>query len=152
MFKGKTRHLASVKAGESVAKMKLQELLAKERVGPLRRPYHAISQWLRVRSIQTKPSGSMGVNGAVSGLLGENFVLAKTVFSDRRDAAHAVGSALILREKHRPGGRAVVLCYPEDGPAEVIDLARRLGVEFMTPEEFVASVKGDGEAGAAVLA
>lgn len=40
--------------------------------------------------------------------------------------------------------RMVVLCYPEDGPAKMLDLYRAEGFEFLTPEELEASLKAGG--------
>jgi hypothetical protein len=48
----------------------------------------------------------------------------------------------LLRLHSDPSSRAVVVCYPLDGPPVLLDLARQLGVEFLTPEELVASLKG----------
>jgi hypothetical protein len=63
----------------------------------------------------------------------------------KRDASAtlAIGRVLSLREYDNPTHRAVVVCYPEDGPEEILDLGRRLGIEFLTPEQLVASIKGD---------
>jgi hypothetical protein len=63
----------------------------------------------------------------------------------------AIGRLYALREiLEKPGDRLVMVCvcYPDDGPEALVEVARRLGVELLTPEELVASIKGD-EAGEA---
>jgi hypothetical protein len=52
----------------------------------------------------------------------------------------AVGSILLSRQKLDPKARAVIVCYPEDILPTMLDLGRQLGIEFLTPEEFVASL------------
>jgi transposase-like protein len=41
--------------------------------------------------------------------------------------------------------RRIVACYTEDYPAALLDLARKDGIEFLTPEELVASLKTEAE-------
>lgn len=76
--------------------------------------------------------------------------------SDAANVFSAVGMILISRLRSAPDKRAVVLCYPKDAAKTTLDLiesARQLGIEFLTPEEFVASIKTDDDgAGSAVLA
>ncbi len=58
----------------------------------------------------------------------------------------AIGRVYALREiVGRPDDTPVIVCvcYPDDGPEELVEVARRLGVELQTPEELVASIKGD---------
>lgn len=50
----------------------------------------------------------------------------------------AWGHIRAFRLKEKPSCRAVVICYPPDELRQLIDLARRDGVEFLTPEEVVA--------------
>jgi hypothetical protein len=61
----------------------------------------------------------------------------------------AIGRLYALREIHqRLGDRLVMVCvcYPDDGPDALVEVARRLGVELLTPEELIVSIKGE-EAG-----
>lgn len=68
-----------------------------------------------------------------------NATLTWESFRDKGKAVAAAGRALWLRE-HTGLARAVVLCPVEDGPAEVLDVFRKLGVEWMTIEDFAASL------------
>ena len=52
----------------------------------------------------------------------------------------AVGRAEANRQKCRQLTRSVVLCYREDGPKEAIELFEEAGIEFMTPDELIASL------------
>jgi hypothetical protein len=67
--------------------------------------------------------------------------------TDRPDDVRIAGSlALWNRAKGCPDGRAIVVCY--DPPTcEALDIARdKLGIEFLTPEELVESLKADQQA------
>jgi hypothetical protein len=58
----------------------------------------------------------------------------------------AIGRLYALRHiLQEPDQRLVMVCvcYPEDGRETLVQVARDLGVELLTPEEFVASVKGE---------
>lgn len=65
------------------------------------------------------------------------------------DGIHGVvGSLLLFRQLVAPGdggARLVVVCCPEEGPPEIMGLASQIGIEFLTPEELVASIKGDDD-------
>lgn len=98
-------------------------------------------------------SSGFNSNCRLTGLLGDGLVATIADLRIDGESIASIGRALLLREHHCPTGRAVVVCCPDDGYQDVLDLGRRLGVEFLTPDEFIASVKGDGEgeAGAAVV-
>lgn len=53
----------------------------------------------------------------------------------------AVGR-IMLADEMRPSKRSLVLCYPDDGPAETMALATKLGIEFISPEDLIAEIKG----------
>lgn len=59
------------------------------------------------------------------------------------DAITSAVGRLIAARRYRGNlsARMVVLCYPEDGPAKVLDLYRAEGFEFLTPEELAESLK-----------
>jgi hypothetical protein len=79
----------------------------------------------------------------ISGCYGYNLIYVTVVFQDKRDIPAAIGSLRLLRLKmNMPDARLVVLCYPEDGPQDLIELARQDGIEFFTPEGLVANLKG----------
>jgi hypothetical protein len=87
-----------------------------------------------------------GGNSSKSGLFGHyghGLIYVVTEFQDKRDLPAAIGTLRLLRIKmNMPDARLVVLCYPEDGPQDLIELARQDGIEFFTPEGLVANLKG----------
>lgn len=57
------------------------------------------------------------------------------------DYSSIVGNILLSRVFREPDARAVIVCYPEDANHSILDLGRKLGIEFLTPDELVASIK-----------
>lgn len=86
----------------------------------------------------------------ISVRIAKNAIFASCDISQSDRFILAVGSVLLARQRHIIANRAVVICYAEDGDPDLLNLARQLGIEFMAPEEFVASVNGDDGAGSAV--
>jgi hypothetical protein len=81
--------------------------------------------------------GSHGL-GNVRIIAGGILVGVKTESPD--DVCFAVGRAILNRAKYLPCGRAIVLCY--DPPAcAALEIARKIGIEFMTPEELAVDLK-----------
>jgi hypothetical protein len=79
----------------------------------------------------------------IRGAYGYGVVLTVASLDSVESLPWAVGCVHLLRALvGSPTDRLVVVCYPEDGPAASIELARKLGVEFLTPDELVASLKG----------
>lgn len=76
---------------------------------------------------------------------GHGCVVVWTDLAARDSLPLHVGIVLLAREHVDPSARAVVVCYHEDAAPAVLDLGRALGVEFLTPEEFIASVGGSAE-------
>lgn len=68
------------------------------------------------------------------------FLCVPTRFEDPRDLPAAVGQLVAARRLKEPGARTVVLCYPDEGPAKLIDLYRQEGFEFLAPEELEAAL------------
>jgi hypothetical protein len=87
----------------------------------------------------------------ISGLHGHGVVLVTARFDSPDSVPRALGCVQMIRAiSGKPNARMVVVCYPEDGPQASIELARKLGIEFLTPDELVASLKGteaDGQGG-----
>lgn len=88
------------------------------------------------------------------GRRGDAWVATWSGFESPQEAANAVGRLVGLwrhinaNEPVSQDGRsfrAVVICDPKDGPQRVLDLYRAGGIEFMTIEDFVASLKGETE-------
>jgi hypothetical protein len=75
-------------------------------------------------------------------LRADSIVITWESFRDKSTAPAAYARACHARFV-TGASRAVVLCPVEDGPAELIEDFRRMGVEFMTIEEFVESLKAE---------
>lgn len=72
-------------------------------------------------------------------------VCATTNFADR-SFAMATHSLMLGRQKASDSdARMIVVCYIQDGPSRLIELARQAGFEFMTPDELIAAI-GDASA------
>lgn len=52
----------------------------------------------------------------------------------------AVGKIEACRQKDRTLTRSVIVCYRQDGPKAAIELFEQAGIEFMTPDELIASL------------
>ncbi len=52
----------------------------------------------------------------------------------------SVGRLIAARAFAEPSAKMVIVCYKADGPAELIDIYEEAGVEFMTPDELIASL------------
>jgi hypothetical protein len=63
-------------------------------------------------------------------------------FSPPEALPMVIGQLIAAQEYKEPAARMIVLCYVEDGPEVMMDLYRRKGFEFMTPDELVESLKG----------
>jgi hypothetical protein len=70
---------------------------------------------------------------------GNGFVLTCTDFKDKSAAVCAIGQVILAAKLVGSSCRMVVACYPKDGPEKVLELGRSLGIEFLTPDDFVAS-------------
>jgi hypothetical protein len=79
------------------------------------------------------------------GLHGHGTVIISTDFRGAESVVSAIGCLRMLRLLvGTPDARLVVVCYPEDGPRSLMDLAELDGVEFLTPERLTASIKATG--------
>ncbi len=54
----------------------------------------------------------------------------------------AVGCLLLARQTIKKVDHLIILCYPDDGPPEVMKLANQLGIEFVSPEDLIKLLKG----------
>ena len=105
-----------------------------------------LSQWLVRRNIWLEPANLGRCTGLGSVRHSDGLVLVTAEFKRRQggqftsEAPESVGRILLARHMIDPAARAVVVCYVEDAPPELIEAGRALGVEFLTPEELVASL------------
>jgi hypothetical protein len=78
----------------------------------------------------------------VRGFIGHGIAVTPCGFTAEESVPWAVGCLMMLREMADvPVARLVVLCYQENGPQASIDVARKLGIEFLTPDELIESLK-----------
>jgi hypothetical protein len=79
------------------------------------------------------------------GLHGCGSVVTSSDFGGAESVVSAIGCLRMLRLLvGTPDARLVVVCYPEDGPRPLMDLAELDGVEFLTPEQLVESIRVTG--------
>jgi hypothetical protein len=142
--KGETIHLGS---DPSVATMKAG-VIAEEKA----KKYHLLNprelvKFLRSRCLRF--NHPMVVNTkfpGISGLHGHGVVLVTSKFDSPDSVPYDVGCVQMLREiVGEPDARMVIVCYPEDGPKASIEIARKLVIEFLTPDDLVASFKPSDE-------
>jgi len=84
----------------------------------------------------------------VAGGVSREFVFDTANFNDLDSIRDAILNVIILRRHECDGGRAIVLGYMEVASKrvlQIIELAKPLGVEFMTPEEFIDSFAATDE-------
>jgi hypothetical protein len=107
----------------------------------------SMAKWFSARGIFLEaaitPSEANRYPG-LSGLYGHGCVIVRLDFSVTVLTQPAQGQLRQLREKlGLPSARMIAACDPKEGPASTMDFARQDGIEFLTPEELVASIKGD---------
>lgn len=150
-IRGKNEYLGSDKES---AKVKLSQIIEadKSKTKNQQKPdnRHPLDKFMYLRFF---PSRNLSFYSCLShggnrltcptGCHGHGLIYVTTEFQDKRDVPAAVGSLRLLRIKMKmPNARLVVLCYPENGPQDLIELARQDGIEFFTPEGLVANLKG----------
>lgn len=76
------------------------------------------------------------------GWQGHGTVIVAAKLDSGESVPWAIGCLMMLRElSGHDDYRLVVVCYRDNGAPASIELARKLGIEFLTPDEFVASLK-----------
>lgn len=82
---------------------------------------------------------------SITGISGHLWVATSCRFDSHDAFAASIGRVLWLRAKEYGGLedlRAVILCYKEEGPTDLFATAESLGIEFLSPDEFIESLKG----------
>ncbi len=98
---------------------------------------------LTSRGIHTKAANSGRVNN-IRGFLVRGAVVTVARFDQDDTAPWVAGCLMMLRVlSGDPSLRMVCVCLTGDGDRRSIDLARILGIEFLSPDEFVASLQAD---------
>lgn len=123
-------------------------MIKRERRRAVLEPRKFFKEWLVSRGLSFDPClvaqpTYPGIGTAAQGY-GRVAIVARL---DEPSAIYAaIGRLYALREiLGRLGDRLVMVCvcYPDDGPKALVEVARRLGVELLTPDEVVVSIKGD---------
>lgn len=135
------------KAEESLSEIKAGYSQKRQNLQPDSLAQYFMHRGLTFKGAKFNPSSYPGL----SSYFGHGVVFVSERFERRtigsnysqRGVPEAVGCVLMSRAHLDPEARAVIVCYPEDAPPLLIELARKLGVEFLTPDELVASIKGD---------
>lgn len=97
------------------------------------------SKWLSARSIAHKKSGDLH---AFCGILLPGAVCVLLPCLDTSSIYRAIGQVRLLRQYVHQDSRMIVVWYPDNpgssaGTQTLIELARKDGVEFLTPEQIV---------------
>jgi hypothetical protein len=104
----------------------------------------ALAHYFYTQGLVVQPSPTRGRHAALvqlDTLDGPNCVCAAVREKDNPMLHAAVARVLLYRAWQNSGIRAVVLCYPDDYDAILLDQGRKLGVEFLTPEQLAESLK-----------
>lgn len=128
---------------KSDAQEKLNEINQRRESRRLVLRQGVLDSWMARHGISVRGLNShrMGLGTA---LLAKSAVLIPTESCTVGSIIELVGRALLNRHKHLPAGRAIVVCY--DLPrCEALEVAKDLGIEFLTPEELVESLKGQAD-------
>jgi hypothetical protein len=140
------------------AEEKLAEILSKRSQNKLSLNKTSLAHFLTARDLHAR---SIGLNvhrfPMLSGFTVKNCICVYSYLDSHNDVLASIAMALALKKLVDDGEvdvdsgfnrgavdsvRLVVVCYPEYRHGSLIDLGRRMGVEFLTPEELVARVKG----------
>jgi hypothetical protein len=89
---------------------------------------------------------NFGICGRSSALLSGPLLFTSCIVADLEAIRRCLADLYLIRcELGRPDLRFVIVRYPEEGGSRhLVELARKLGVEFLTPEELVASLAPPG--------
>lgn len=104
-----------------------------------------VARKMKVSGIPCEPLPMHG-GAKITIRIGGNFCLDAADAASVDSIRKAILNVLLIRESRDSIDRAVVICYRNDANAYstfLIDMARKLNVEFLTPDEFISSVKTD---------
>lgn len=83
---------------------------------------------------------------SVSGYTGLGWIFVYVENLTATDFLAAVGRVLLARQKYDPSAKPVVLCQHEGFYSGPPDLAREIGIEVLTPEEFLVTLQREKSA------
>jgi len=128
-------------AGPDLAKAKRQLTEVLKERGKVRRSLtlNSVMQFLVSNQIANSNVGN-SPGGLGRAIKTKTAIIVSAILSDPHSVLVAAAQAFFNRAKHQPRGRAIVVCY--DPPqCEALEVAKSLGVEFLTPDEAIASLK-----------
>lgn len=150
--------LGQANAREGEAKEKLNELIVAR--GDKQRAIqdgNAVSYFLGARGIATQSAKASGVDGIKGGRV-KQYVFTPMEIGETSarlfgPLSHAIGCAVLLAAHFGVNKKVILVTEQIRGYEVIVSIARRLGIEFMTLEQFAEAVKADeGDSPAAVLA
>ena len=100
--------------------------------------YFAIRDFLQRRMKITPSADRCGIQG-VRGIVINGAIVVPCGFEHVNSLPETVGAVLLSRQHVDPSGttKPVIVCYVEDGQTAAIELARGLGILFLSPQEVV---------------
>jgi hypothetical protein len=143
-FGGKTKRLGVT---EDVAKDKLKELeIEQEKIDLSRKSLvkQNFIDLLSRRGFSLSYSDlDSSYRGIAPSIYGYGVIVIPDLMTDRNETVRSIASLYFMREiLNDINYRLVICCYVEDALPKVVSLAKQLGIEFLTPDELVASLKG----------
>ncbi len=132
-FNGKEHYLSS---DPNVAKDRANEIAESIRAKNARLEHVNFLSWLR-RRMNVEAVSSQGRVPGIKGIKIRGAILVPCLIGSVPSLVEAVGAVLITRQYVDRTAEMVIVCYPEDGPTSTMELARQIGVKFMTPQQVV---------------
>lgn len=140
-FKGKRFRARTREAVEA----KIAETMEAKESGRIRlKPAGHVLEWLLRREVLAESvSFGTGYWGTVSCIKTSSAILVPIEALDVESVCAAIGRLRVFRHyASTPDSRLVVICYIDNHSNKLLDLARADGIEFLTPDELVESLKG----------
>jgi hypothetical protein len=139
-YLGMTREEAERRYPQVFAEHQAEQARTKARTKKAAAVSREIHDFLNSRNIFCKCAGNAPLNGLGQAYLFDRGIIVTADFSNGDKVTDAVGRIFLNRFKHLDGsGRMVIVC-PSAPNQEAVGIARRVGVEFLTPEELVLSI------------
>jgi hypothetical protein len=130
---GRDRAKAQRKLDAMTSKIVADKLILR----PDRLPYWFLSEGIVVKG----SPGAAALRGIERTFHTDQIVAVTADLSRANEIYHAIGRLFMLREYLGGVRRMVCLCIKEDGFSTQLDLAQKLGIEFLTHEELADSLK-----------
>lgn len=117
--------------------------LSKQERSRIQKPQNDIRRWLENQGLRfSRIEIRFGHSGGPSGVIGHKCILIPSKLEYDTDLLIAISKAIVSRKKFGDDHRCVILGPRPVGLREVVTIAEQLGIEFLTPEELVESIKG----------